>query len=151
MSQLSISKEEQFNELDNVTNTDNSLIIDNHEIYFVFPCPFPKCKKDNKIHSFLHPSCGGKLILRKKDWKLLCEKCDCIISIEDFQFSCGKNPKKKITSYADINKAVDVLLNYFKDPNVKKVITEFRKTLKKPIDDPKKNKQQNRATINKII
>ena len=139
-SQLSISKEELFNKLINITNDDNSFIINNDQIYFVFPCPFPPCKQDNKIHLFLHPSCGGKLILRKKDWKLLCERCDCIITIENFQFLCGKNQKKKITSYADINKAVDFLLNYFKDPNVKKVITEFRKTLKKSIDERNKKK-----------
>ena len=139
-SQLSISKEELFNKLINITNDDNSFIINNVQIYFVFPCPFLPCKKDNKIHLFLHPSCGGKLILRKKDWTLLCERCESIIPIEDFEFTCRKNPKKKIASYADINKAVDVLLNHFKAPYVKKVITEFRKTLKKSIDERNKKK-----------
>jgi hypothetical protein len=140
MSQLTISKKEPFSKFDNVTKNDNSLIINNDIIYFVFPCPFPGCKWDNKIHLFLHSSCGGRLVLRKKDWTLLCEKCEIIIPIEDFEFSCGQNLKKKITSYADINKAVDFLLNYFKDPNVKKVITEFRKTLKKSIDERNKKK-----------
>ena len=136
--QLITSQKEPTNEEKDIDNNDNSFVRNNNVINFVFPCPFPTCQTKNKIHSFLHSSCGGKLTLRKKDWTLLCEKCESIISIENFEFTCGKNPKKRITSYFEINSAVHVLLNYFKDPNVKKVITEFRRTLKQSIDERKK-------------
>ena len=136
----------------NITNNnDDSLIINNDTIYFVFPCPFPTCQTKNKIHQFLHPSCGGKVILRKKDWKLECEKCDCIIPIEDFQFSCGQNQKKKITSCSDIIKSEDVLFNYFQNSNMKTILSEFKKTLQKSIDARTKSKQENAIAMKMIL